>query len=125
MRKTLPLQKSIPSAERLATVEGKYIIQQKYDKRRKYCTIVQNFFCAFVRKKMKTEKTRKVIAQLSGILLDEMGKEEYTIAEMAKKCGISERKLCDIIYKKDKGLMLETLMDICENAEIKYSEIFP
>lgn len=68
-------------------------------------------------------RTERVIARLSDILLDEMGKEELTISEMAVKCGVSKRKLCNIIYREKKGLMVETLLTICENLNIDCAEI--
>lgn len=68
-------------------------------------------------------KTERVIERLSDILLGEMGKEELTISEMAVKCGISKRKLCNIIYKEKKGLLVETLLTICENMNIDCVEI--
>lgn len=87
---------------------------------------MQKFFHARVHGKImrKNKRTQKIIEKLSDIILDEMGKEDLTIAEMANKCKISKRKLCDIIYKEDKGLYVETLMTICENLSIDYSDIF-
>lgn len=72
----------------------------------------------------KLENTEKVIARLSSILLDEMGKEDLTIDEMVDRCGVSKRKFCEIIYKEHKGLYMETFLTICENLHIKYSDIF-
>lgn len=68
-------------------------------------------------------RTEKVIAKLSDIILDEMGRDELTIEEMAERCGISKRKLCDIIYKEKKGLLVETLLTICDNLKIDCAEI--
>lgn len=76
-----------------------------------------------MRTKLRMERTERVIAKLSDILLDEMGKDELTISEMAQKCGISKRKLCNIIYREKKGLLVETLLIICERLEIDCAEI--
>lgn len=65
----------------------------------------------------------RVIARLSDILLDEMGREELTIGEMAVRCGISKRKLGEIIYREKKGLLLEILLTICESLKIDCAEI--
>lgn len=70
------------------------------------------------------ERTARIIKKLSEIILYEMGKDELTNAEMAKKCGISKRKLEEIIYLENKGLYVETLMTICENLEIDYVKLF-
>lgn len=69
------------------------------------------------------ERTERVIERLSDILLDEMGKDDLTIKEMAAKCGISKRKLCEIIYKEKKGLLVETLLTICDNLDIDCADI--
>lgn len=69
-------------------------------------------------------KSEKYIKRLADILLSEMGKDELTNAEMAKKCGISKRKFGEIIYGEDKGLRFETFVVICESARIEYNEIF-
>lgn len=63
-------------------------------------------------------------SNIGSFLLDEMGKEDLTIDEMVDRCGVSKRKFCEIIYKKHKGLYMETFLTICENLHIKYSDIF-
>lgn len=70
------------------------------------------------------KEVENVISNLSEILLYKMGRDELTLNEMAKKCGISKRKLCQIIYKERGGISLEILIRICENADIEYSKIF-
>lgn len=70
----------------------------------------------------KKQKTKKVVKNLSEMLLYKMGKDELTILEMAKKCGISERKLCEIIHMEEKGLNLETFLNICDNININYND---
>lgn len=49
------------------------------------------------------------IKTLGENLLDLMGQEKYTLDEMSRKCGISKRKLCQIIYREKKGISLGTL----------------
>ena len=73
---------------------------------------------------MRTNKSEKYIKRLSVIVLYEMGKHELTNAQMAKKCGISLRKLEEIICAEHKGIRFETFITICENAQINYSNIF-
>lgn len=72
------------------------------------------------------KESEKVINKLSEILLYEMGKDELTNSQMAKKCGISKRKLEEIIYRENKGLRIETLVTICRNIDEKfdYNRIF-
>lgn len=50
-----------------------------------------------------------------------MGLEEYTVKEMADKCGISKGKLEDILYRKEKGLTLDTLERISNTMQIPIS----
>lgn len=65
-------------------------------------------------------ESEKIINKLADILLYEMGKDELTNTEMAKKCGISKRKLEEIIYKENKGLRIETLVMICRSLDEKF-----
>lgn len=71
-------------------------------------------------------ESEKVINKLSEILLYEMGKDEITVSQMAKRCGISKSKLEEIIYRRNKGLRIETLVTICRNLDEKfdYNRIF-
>lgn len=43
-----------------------------------------------------------------------IGMEEYTIAEMADKCNISKRKLCEIVCREKKGIQFYTLVRISQ-----------
>lgn len=65
-----------------------------------------------------------VISHLSEILLYKMGQYELTLDEMAKKCEISKRKLCQVVNKEKRGITMETFVKICKNIQIDYSEIF-
>lgn len=49
-----------------------------------------------------------------------MGMEEYTIKEMADKCGISKSKLEDILYTT-RGLTLDTLERMSDAMQIPIS----
>ena len=70
------------------------------------------------------EKEYMIIEKLSEILLKQMWDSNRTIEEMARICDISTRKYCEIIYKEKKGLRLSTLLSVCENAGISYSDVF-
>lgn len=52
-----------------------------------------------------------------------MGMEEYTNAEMAERCGISKRKLEEIIYLEDKGIHFSTLCRISESTGISIAAL--
>lgn len=52
-----------------------------------------------------------------------MGADELTNSQMAKKCGISTRKLEEIIYRENKGLRLETLVKISDNLAISLPDL--
>lgn len=68
-------------------------------------------------------QTEKVVKRLSEILLYEMGKDELTNAEMAKRCGISKRKFEEIIYREPKGMLLETFLTICQSLNLNASDV--
>ncbi|MGN0480364.1 MAG: helix-turn-helix domain-containing protein [Lachnospiraceae bacterium] len=70
------------------------------------------------------EKTKECIMRLSDIINYQMGADELTNAQMAKKCGISKRKMEEILYMENKGLRLDTFVKVCENLKIEYSQIF-
>lgn len=52
-----------------------------------------------------------------------MGYDELTYKEMAKRCGISERKLQEIIYREKKGINFSTLCKIAKNLNIPISKL--
>lgn len=70
------------------------------------------------------EKEKMIIGSLSEILMKKMWEWDLTVEEMARRCDVSTRKFCEIIYKENKGLRLLTLVTICENANIDYADIF-
>lgn len=63
------------------------------------------------------------IKNLSLSLLFEMEAKNLTVDEMARKCDISARKLCEIIYREKKGLRLSTILKI-KNAGIDIFSLF-
>lgn len=56
-------------------------------------------------------------------LLYIMGSEEYTLREMATRCNISVRKLCEILYREDKGIRLDTLDKISSGIGIPIGKL--
>ncbi len=75
--------------------------------------------CKDIAIEMEVRTTKEVIKFLSDSISCEMGKEELTLNEMSKRCGISQRKLCEIIYQEEKGLNVETLLKVCGEVNIK------
>lgn len=75
--------------------------------------------CKDIAIEMEVRTTKEVIKFLSDSISYEIGKEELTLNEMSKRCGISQRKLCEIIYKEEKGLNVETLLKVCGEVNIK------
>lgn len=78
------------------------------------------FFCTYA----IMEETRMIIKNISNAILYEMGEEEITISLMAEKCNVSKRTICGIVGGRKKGLTLNTIVKICNNTNIKYSDIF-
>lgn len=68
-------------------------------------------------------KIDEYLDNLRDNLLYEMGKDELTNVEMSKKCGISERKLEEIIYRTPKGINFSTLVKISENLDIPIQKL--
>lgn len=66
---------------------------------------------------------KRYLHKLANNLLYIMGKDELTNAQMAKKCGISKRKLEEIIYRENKGLRIETLVKISDNLAISLPDL--
>lgn len=76
--------------------------------------------CKDIAIEMEVRTTKEVIKFLSDSISYEIGKEELTLNEMSKRCGISQRKLCEIIYQEEKGLNVETLLKVCGEVHIKF-----
>lgn len=95
-------------------------IQKRWEVLRKCAISVSNINSA---RGMDMKNSEIVIKNLSDILLEKMGENELTTKEMAKKCGISHRKFCEIIYREKKGMNLDTLITVCENTGVSSSDI--
>lgn len=65
----------------------------------------------------------KNLDNLRDNLLYIMGAEDYNIQEMSERCGISKRKLCEIINKESKGLNFSTLEKISNSLKIPISDL--
>lgn len=66
---------------------------------------------------------KRYLLILANNLLYIMGKDELTVSQMAKKCGISKSKLEEIIYRENKGLRIETLVKISDNLAISLPDL--
>ncbi|MBD5495440.1 MAG: helix-turn-helix domain-containing protein [Lachnospiraceae bacterium] len=66
---------------------------------------------------------KRYLNKLANNLLYIAGTDELTNAEMAKRCGISKSKLEEIIYRRNKGLRLETLVKISDNLAISLPDL--
>ena len=72
------------------------------------------------------EYTKQEIAlkNLSNALIMEQARLNLTNIEMSLRCDLSFRNYCRIIYGENKSVKIETLISICENTDITYSDIF-
>lgn len=66
---------------------------------------------------------KRYLRILANNLLYIMGKDEITVSQMAKRCGVSKSKIEEIIYKRNKGLRMETLVKISDNLTIPLPDL--
>lgn len=53
-----------------------------------------------------------------------MEEKNYTIAEFAEKCEVSERVICQIKNRQVQSIRTNTLEKICEAHNISYADVF-
>lgn len=56
--------------------------------------------------------------------MKKIGGKDCTVTMFADECGVSRKKISDIINKNVSGINLRTLVKICESHGIPYGEVF-
>lgn len=75
-------------------------------------------------KEVRRNRTaNKYIKNLSENLFYIMRQKNFTIKQMSIECDVSLRKMCEIIYREDKGLRLSTLESISDRIGIPISAL--
>ena len=64
------------------------------------------------------------LKRLSELILIEIGKENQSCVCFAELCGISRNEMSAIINQKKKDIRLSTIVNICENSNIRIEDIF-
>lgn len=62
--------------------------------------------------------------RLADLILLEIQKRNCSISYFADICGISKNEVGNITTRKKKDIYVSTLLKICENSDIKFSDVF-
>lgn len=66
----------------------------------------------------------KFMSNLRKAIRNELNRRNCSLSDFAFSCDISCECLCGIMRKKTLNPKISTIISICENSEIDYSEIF-
>lgn len=66
----------------------------------------------------------EILNRLADLILAEMVKTGKSARCFAELCGVNRDKLGRVINQKDKDVKLSFIWNICENSEIKISDVF-
>lgn len=65
-----------------------------------------------------------ILNRLADLILMEIGKKGCSITCFAELCGIPRNEMGLIVNRKKKDVRLSAIWNICENSNIKISEVF-
>lgn len=66
----------------------------------------------------------EILYRLADLILEEIHKKDCSITCFAELCGIPRNEMGLIVNKKKKDVRLSIIWNICENSEIRFSDIF-
>lgn len=66
----------------------------------------------------------KFMNRLADLILLEVQKRNCSISYFADICDISKKEMGNITNRKKKDIYVSTILKICENSEIRISDIF-
>lgn len=69
-------------------------------------------------------KMEEILNRLADLILSEMDKRNCSARCFAELCGVNRNKLGDVINRKENDVKLSFVWNICENSEIRISDIF-
>lgn len=62
--------------------------------------------------------------RLADLILEEMRRTGRSATCFAELCGVNRNTLGDVINRKGKDIKLSFIWNICENSEIRISDVF-
>ena len=62
--------------------------------------------------------------RLADLILREVERKGCSIAVFADICGISRNEIGNIVRRKKKDIYVSTVLRICENSDIRISDVF-
>lgn len=65
-----------------------------------------------------------ILNKLADLILLEMDKKDCSMTCFAELCGIPRNEMGLIVNKKKKDVRLSVIWNICENSEIRISDVF-
>lgn len=74
--------------------------------------------------KCAEKQMNEFMNRLADLILIEIQKRNCSIACFADICGISKNEVGNITTRKKKDIYVSTLLKICENSDIKFSDVF-
>lgn len=69
-------------------------------------------------------KMEKILDRLAELILSEMNKRNCSARCFAELCGVNRNTLGGVINRKENDVKLSFIWNICENTEIRLSDIF-
>lgn len=66
----------------------------------------------------------EILYRLADLILEEIHKKDCSITCFAELCGIPRNEMGLIVNKKKKDVRLSAIWNICENSEIRISDVF-
>lgn len=65
-----------------------------------------------------------ILNRLADLILAEINKKDCSITCFAELCGIPRNEMGLIVNRKKKDVRLSVIWNICENSEIRISDVF-
>ncbi len=66
----------------------------------------------------------RILNRLADLILGEMERTGRSATCFAELCGVNRNMLGDVINRKGNDVELSFIWNICENSEIRFSDIF-
>lgn len=65
-----------------------------------------------------------ILNRFAELILAEMERTGRSATRFAELCGVNRNALGDVINRKEKDIKLSFIWRICENSDIRFSDIF-
>ena len=74
--------------------------------------------------KTRNNEMEEIMERLAILILHEMEKNNQSCLRFSELCGVGKDVVGGIINRKKKDVKLSTIINICENSDIKLEDIF-